>query len=274
MDNQQLFMKNLNDFINYTEGVITIIGFDSEEYNKSNLKEVIANCKCSNCGSVFKMSLSKLKRSVHCFKNCCPNCKEDYRKQQIIKRHKGIIHGVLEFVDFDHFEKGRAFVKCKCTRCGEITIVRDDKLKGNYKPTSCDKCYPKFNGEQIHKRCLQASGLSDEEYERTRDIRNRIQSFKRGAKQRNISYNLSDEFAEKLLQQECYYCGTSEFIGIDRLDSLKGYSEDNCVSCCKYCNLMKNKLSYDLFTTQISKIFKYRINSSTTIENTSKGGSE
>ena len=58
MDNQQLFMKNLNDFINYTEGVITIIGFNSEEYNKSNLKKVIANCKCSNCGSVFKMSLS------------------------------------------------------------------------------------------------------------------------------------------------------------------------------------------------------------------------
>ena len=49
MDNQQLFMKNLNDFINYTEGVITIIGFDSEEYNKSNLKDVIANCKCSRC---------------------------------------------------------------------------------------------------------------------------------------------------------------------------------------------------------------------------------
>lgn len=36
------------------------------------------------------------------------------------------------------------------------------------------------------------------------------------------------------------YCGDDiEAVGIDRVDSQKGYSKGNCVPCCEVCNEMK-----------------------------------
>ena len=53
--------------------------------------------------------------------------------------------------------------------------------------------------------------------------------------------------------------------GIDRIDSTKGYSKDNCVSCCKMCNIMKNKFSKEDFLNKVESIYNYYIKSSTTI---------
>jgi hypothetical protein len=38
-----------------------------------------------------------------------------------------------------------------------------------------------------------------------------------------------------------------KYSGIDRIDSNLGYSRDNCVPCCKRCNLAKRKMSYGDF---------------------------
>jgi hypothetical protein len=52
----------------------------------------------------------------------------------------------------------------------------------------------------------------------------------------------------------CHYCG--EFIdwennvryNLDRKDNEKGYSKENCVVCCKFCNWLKgNKFTYEEF---------------------------
>ena len=54
-----------------------------------------------------------------------------------------------------------------------------------------------------------------------------------------------------------------------------GYTFDNCVACCTMCNRMKLDYTKNDFLNHISKIFKFSIKSSTTIENTSnKDGSE
>lgn len=63
--------------------------------------------------------------------------------------------------------------------------------------------------------------------------------------------------------------------GIDRIDSTKGYSADNCVPCCSKCNRMKLDHSIEDFKNHISKIYNHFVKGSETIENTSTNdGSE
>jgi len=53
----------------------------------------------------------------------------------------------------------------------------------------------------------------------------------------------------------CVYCGNKiNGVGIDRVDSSIGYVLDNCVPCCKTCNIMKNTQTVDEFITQCKKI--------------------
>lgn len=41
--------------------------------------------------------------------------------------------------------------------------------------------------------------------------------------------------------------------GIDRVDSSKGYTVDNCVSCCRECNVSKGTMSLEAFLRKLSR---------------------
>ena len=99
---------------------------------------------------------------------------------------------------------------------------------------------------------------------------------------------LKREDWESLVFQPCAYCGeidtrnyakypayqkkmrnflTPEIIaeynvqmnGVDRVDSLKGYALDNCVSCCSHCNIIKWDYSIEEFFNKIKKIYEKNI---------------
>lgn len=58
-----------------------------------------------------------------------------------------------------------------------------------------------------------------------------------------------------LWQKPCHYCSTSiETIGLDRIDSMQGYTLSNLVSCCEVCNWMKMNLTQAEFISHIQKI--------------------
>ena len=64
----------------------------------------------------------------------------------------------------------------------------------------------------------------------------------RSATKRTIEFLLSFLEFKSIVCQPCFYCGTvtaGESIGIDRFDNTKGYTVDNCRSCCDTCNRMK-----------------------------------
>ena len=82
-----------------------------------------------------------------------------------------------------------------------------------------------------------------EDYIKDRLLREKIGKIKRGAIDRNISYELSDDFVKPLLIKNCYYCGEPESMGLDRINSNIGYIESNVVPCCGICNIMKNSFS-------------------------------
>eukprot|EP00798_Chlamydomonas_sp_ICE-L_P000810 gene810-2210_t len=66
---------------------------------------------------------------------------------------------------------------------------------------------------------------------------------------------------EKLITlwaDECYMCGRTPSLGIDRLDSSLPYDvSDNCRSCCSRCNYMKKDLTEPEFLVHVVRIFKF-----------------
>lgn len=75
-----------------------------------------------------------------------------------------------------------------------------------------------------------------------------ISSYKHSAKERGIDFNLTLSEFNKIKSNECYICGKmnteKHYNGIDRIDSTKKYTDDNCNACCGTCNFMK--LDYPL----------------------------
>ncbi len=100
-----------------------------------------------------------------------------------------------------------------------------------------------------------------------------ISMYKYRCKKKDRVWALSDDQAMTMLLSNCSYCGAAPFSGrrpsaerfngnqhhggIDRIDSAKGYTPENSVPCCKYCNIMKSALSYDEFMQQIIKIIRH-----------------
>ena len=80
-----------------------------------------------------------------------------------------------------------------------------------------------------------------------------LNRYKQGARARGYEFLLTDDEFDKLTQMSCYYCGTPPsqiffrkgslekytYSGVDRVDNTKGYTHDNCVSCCDECNYAK-----------------------------------
>lgn len=96
------------------------------------------------------------------------------------------------------------------------------------------------------------------------------QSYRRGAIERGLDFNLSKKQFYDLTQKDCYYCGQrpsqirkprykgkySSYIynGIDRVNSKSGYDMHNCVPCCGVCNKMKSNHSFAYFIEKIKEI--------------------
>lgn len=117
-------------------------------------------------------------------------------------------------------------------------------------------------------------------------------TYRQGAKQRDMEFNLTIDEFQKIVVQNCHYCGCepkdyngyfltdkSRLIhnisttletahaawikvnGIDRLDNNKSYTIENSVPCCTICNFMKKVLSKDEFLAHIERIYNHSIES-------------
>lgn len=154
------------------------------------------------------------------------------------------------------------FIQCK--KCGTIFSRRSSIIKENLNTVQCSKCRRSRFGKPLNV------------------IEYKLYCYYRsGAKARGIEWDLSEEEVKSLIKADCYYCGEPpsksqsvsykddfELVnGIDRVDSDKPYTINNCVPCCPTCNLMKNILSKDYFLDKVSKIYNHSIKSSTTIPN-------
>jgi len=107
--------------------------------------------------------------------------------------------------------------------------------------------------------------INEYQNNKNRDIKRRYDNGKQRAKTRNLDFDLSISEFENIVSMPCYYCnnllGTKTIVGIglDRCNNNKGYTIDNVVSCCKFCNEIKSdKLSKEEALAVIGLIIKIR----------------
>lgn len=159
-----------------------------------------------------------------------------------------------------HVKSTSQYWLCKCD-CGNEKIINSHGLMtGN--TTSCG-CY---NKEKIKK------ALSYDN--RNIPYINRIFcEYKKHSEKRNISFKISKKRFIELIESPCFYCGKEKsntsrrshceekysYNGIDRIDSSKGYIEENIVPCCKICNKAKLAMPRNEFLIWIKDVYEYSV---------------
>ena len=134
----------------------------------------------------------------------------------------------------------------------------------------CNKTFPisgflsksrrKINGDRVPYtdcRCKICRYAQHREIYKT--PRGRYSCYKRSAKKRGISFNLTFEEFVTFWMKDCHYCGMKiKGIGIDRVDSGGKYEIDNIVPCCTPCNMFKSKLGKTGFIEMCIKVAEYQ----------------
>jgi 5-methylcytosine-specific restriction endonuclease McrA len=157
--------------------------------------------------------------------------------------------------------------ECICD-CGRRRVIRRDYLTN-----------PGMH-KVIH-ACANCAHTEANDYRRGSPWKRVLGSYRTNAKKRGIAFELTLEEVETLCKGACFYCGhTAGGLvdpasrwprvigrnGIDRIDSRKRYTMDNCVSCCSECNWSKSDRSVTEFLSHVKRIYEKSIKErSTTI---------
>ena len=158
-------------------------------------------------------------------------------------------------------------------------IVETNGLTNELRTTKyCNTCLKEFplesfNGEKnnITKTCKtcrddnKKQDLKRDKEHRNELARNNLKpqytTYKKGAKDRNLEFNISYDEYEALVKLPCHYCGIIQergFNGIDRRNSSIGYIIENSVSCCPMCNYMKGPLTESIFLNRVEHILTHQ----------------
>lgn len=142
--------------------------------------------------------------------------------------------------------------RCDCGK--ELVLRREGVLRGNNKSCGC-----------------RSKELRSQAHRRPHSAQNQVwRAYRNSAQQRALVFAISKETFFEMTQRSCYYCGSApeaiswphragtpwRYNGIDRVDSERGYEEGNMVTCCRTCNMMKQRLSYADFLGHVWKLFK------------------
>lgn len=155
---------------------------------------------------------------------------------------------VIEFVD----KKGTEYYwKCLC-ECGNTKITRGHSLLNNMYSCGCSRRNRLKPGEAALNLLLS--------------------NYKKAAKVRGHSFALTKPQFQNLTSQNCFYCNTEpsqiigkthtfnkpyQYNGIDRINNNKGYTLQNCVTCCKICNMAKRSMEQTEFFSWVKRISSY-----------------
>ena len=117
-----------------------------------------------------------------------------------------------------------------------------------------------------------------------RSWNSRLQGYKSGARNRGLVWEPSLNEFVKIASQPCTFCGLPpkdwecvsnapsvqkdspnilpedyliKISGVDRLDNSKGYTLENSVPCCVYCNRAKSDLSFEDFKSHVERMYNW-----------------
>jgi len=160
---------------------------------------------------------------------------------------------------------------CKCD-CGNEKVVVGDNLSSQ-KSKSCGCLKREF----LSKRGNQWGLYEDREMAL---LKVQYSHLKRRNKKMGFDEVINFETFTKLSKSSCKYCGLKhskeiedrlcesknqkrlsghilKCNGIDRVDTSKGYTKKNSVSCCKYCNFAKHTMTENEFYKWVKRVYAY-----------------
>lgn len=160
---------------------------------------------------------------------------------------------VIEILEVDHANK--RLVLCKC-ECGSTVTTRMNNL--GRKTNSCG--------------CLRADLIKAR---MGLPIKHLASTHVWGSCKRHTkNTDLTKDDVQELIFSKCFYCemgpenvGTTyvraisdgrfiKRVGIDRIDSSRGYYKDNVVACCKTCNILKRDYSVEYLISKLTVMLK------------------
>ena len=168
--------------------------------------------------------------------------------------------------------QGKHLWLCKCD-CGNEKIVIGDNLSSG-KSNSCGCLKTEF----LKKKGNQYGLYEDRE---TALLKVQYSHLKRRHVQNQMCGNIIDfQTFRSLVKAPCKYCGleyskeiedrlseskkekrlsdhTLRCNGIDRIDIAKGYTKENSVPCCKYCNFAKHTMSESDFYSWLKRAYVF-----------------
>jgi hypothetical protein len=145
---------------------------------------------------------------------------------------------------------------CRCD-CGNESVVAGVNLGGKDGTRSCGCSIT----DRPPKLSPQVAG------------RNKVlATYRSAARTRGLSWELADEDFDRLMVQDCFYCGTPPSVittpgrrtgdgflhgGLDRKDNTLGYLAGNVVPCCITCNHAKMAMPFDAFMAWIAQLIAH-----------------
>lgn len=152
-------------------------------------------------------------------------------------------------------------VACECLICNESFVIDNAAI------------YRRLKRKNLYLNCsdhAKSTALKRNTYPSV--LYTLFREYEKAAERRNKEFDLALDTFHTIITQNCLYCGQAptpilrkklakdsqdfKCLGIDRLDSSKGYIEGNVVPCCPTCNFMKQQLGYEEFISKMQQILR------------------
>jgi hypothetical protein len=172
---------------------------------------------------------------------------------------------VIKFVGMGNYHMSLWLCKCDCGK--EIIKPKNNLMYSKNLIKSCGcytKEFSKNNIQETNKKRI----MSDDKHATINKI---FTDYTQSCKVYNKDFYLTKEDLENLIFSNCHYCGAEPTLiqkhrrgktvnylpsnGIDRIDSSKGYTLDNVVPCCKWCNYSKRERKVDDFKEWADRLY-------------------
>jgi 5-methylcytosine-specific restriction endonuclease McrA len=93
-------------------------------------------------------------------------------------------------------------------------------------------------------------------------VRNALNQYRQKAQRKSREWDLSQQAFAALVTDSCHYCGLTPespaINGVDRLDSARGYTEENVVTACAQCNYAKRNQSTEQFLAWAKRLADFQ----------------
>ena len=146
----------------------------------------------------------------------------------------------------------------KCGQCQEVKSHSDFHISNTRADGLAGYCKPcrGVNGSEYYNRPeIKSKSLAwQKNHRQTPD--GKYASYKGHSRnKRRDLFSLSKDEFMLFWQKPCFYCDEKiEAIGLDRVDSSKGYFLGNVVSCCRVCNQAKSDRTQQEFINKCRKV--------------------